>query len=42
MNESTHRDTVLEFAVAKGKGLIKEWSALCKNVFDFINLIIIM
>ena len=38
MNESTRRDTVLEFAVAKGKGLIKEWSALCKNVFDFINL----
>ena len=38
VNENTRRNTVLEFAIAKGKGLIKEWSALCKNVFDFINL----
>jgi hypothetical protein len=37
-DEISNRNSVLEFAIAKGKGLIKEWSALCKNVFDFVNL----
>ena len=38
ITEGARRNGILEFGIAKGKGLIKEWSALCKNVFDFINI----
>jgi hypothetical protein len=38
LSESTRRNEVLEYGIAKGKGLVKDWATLCKNVFDFVNL----
>ena len=38
LSESSRRTSVLEYGIAKGKGLVKEWATLCKNVLDFINL----
>ena len=38
LTEESRKNTVLEFAISKGRGLIKDWAGLCKNVFDYINL----
>jgi len=38
INESVRRrNEMLEFAIQNGRGPVKEWSALCKNVLDYVD-----
>lgn len=37
VDEKEKKDKVLETAIAKGKGLIKEWATLAKNVLDYVQ-----
>lgn len=37
LEEATQKAEMLEFGIREGKGAVKEWSALAKNVLDYVS-----